>query len=90
LNFVVGLIIILGLIEMDATTPPHDLYAKELPSGVLAELCQKVRIESKSCADKNKFVLENVCAGGVKMPLADMDHRYLVVLVLQLVLEENK
>ena len=73
-----------------AIAPVYDLYAESLPPGVLAKLCQKVRSESKICADKKTFMLENVCAGGEVMPLANMERIYLVVYVLQLVLEEKK
>ena len=74
---------------MKAITSVHNLYAESLPPRVLDKLCEEVRLQSKTWENKKTFVLKNVCAGGVEMALADMDSRYPVVLVLQLVLKEE-
>ena len=68
--------------------PVYDLYAASLPSGVLDKLCKEVRLKSKICADKKIFILENVCAGGVKMALNDMNSYFPIVFLLQGVLNE--
>jgi len=66
----------------------HDLYAESLSSHVLEELCKEVRLKSKTCVDKKTFVLKNVCAGGVKMPLNNMNGDFPIVHLLQRVLNE--
>ena len=66
----------------------YDLYDEILPSDVLDKLYQEVRLKSKSCVDKKTFILENVCAGGVKMALNDMNSNFPIVTLLQEVLNE--